>query len=114
MPRSGNFYVERRPSDDPVIAVIEVVLAEEHRERVRADHRVGSNLPNELHELASKCQIVVDLAVEMPETANAGEPEHLGGLIDLYRALAPRASTVSLWTAGIRCPLVTLEVHVAR
>src|SRR5271166_2771419 len=60
-----------------MIPMVVVVLAEEHRERIRADDRLRSYFTNDEHQLAPQGSVVLELSVRMTEKMKARQPEDL-------------------------------------
>src|SRR5207244_6150590 len=80
---AGGDGIERGPAGHPVVGVVEVPVAEEHRRRVGADDDLGLQLADQLHDPAADLEVVAQLAVAVVEVEVAGQAERGGGLLGL-------------------------------
>ena len=85
--RSGRRYgIQCGEAGDPVIAVVEVLLAEEDGGRIVTAHHVGPQPPDPADKFSPEFVRVHQLPVRMTQVCHALQADHLRGLVQFCRS----------------------------
>ena len=97
MPAAGVVASSAAQPDHAMVAVIGVVLAEEHGGRIGTHDRLGPQASDQLHQSAPELVVIVQLAIEIAEKVMAGHAEDAAGGGHLLAALSRQGDRVDRW-----------------